>query len=289
MIVVISIILVILALVIPASTTLWNQRKAAETENTIQGLLMTTRAKAMQPRGTETGFLAFVDDKGVQHLVSIEQNKQMLGNPAWQSVFDIADEPDQTLPVPIRTVPRYVVDDPAADPDGWRTFSSLELNNNDFAAPPTNVQPSQRNRNFFTMLYSTEGQLLIARDVLIRDLDVDADGRGDRTKLHVGPGPATSGPVTTRYYARNGIPQRIDPVGTEAVAFLITDARDDTVAINFASIDGLLVHDDSLYSGLPSGEDKRAFLLRAGQPLYVSRWTGLVIRGPVGETETRVP
>jgi hypothetical protein len=209
----------------------------------------------------------------------------MLGDPAWQNVFVIADEPDQTLPIPMRVVPRYVVDDPASDPDGWLTFSSLELSNNDFANPPAGAQPSQRHRSYFTLVYSKEGQLLVARDVLVFDVDSDGDKRGDRTKLHVGPEPA----LTTDYYARNGTPQPIDPNGTEVIAFLVTDSKDDTVAINFPSVDGLLVHDDSLFSGLPTGEDRRAFLLRAGQPLYVSRWTGLVIRGPVGETETESP
>ena len=49
-----------------------------------------------------------------------------------------------------------------------------------------------------------------------------------------------------------------------------------------------MVYDDSLYrdfgSGLEAAADKRAFLLDTAQPFYVNRFTGAVIRGPIGES-----
>jgi hypothetical protein len=167
-------------------------------------------------------------------------------------------------------------------------FSDQELANNDFASPPNDADQAQRHRNFFSMVFSTDGMLLAGRDVIIRDPDEDQDGLGDRTGLHVSPGPPDNA-ETIMFYMRDGNPQNIDPDGSEAIGFLITDADDDTVAINFPSVDGLLVYDDSLFRELSTGEDKRKYLLDSAQPLYVSRWTGVVILGPIGETEAVVP
>ena len=55
------------------------------------------------------------------------------------------------------------------------------------------------------------------------------------------------------------------------------------VAINFPSVDGLLVYDDSLFNEFDVDKDKRDFLFRTSQPIYVNRLTGSVVRGPVGE------
>ena len=59
-----------------------------------------------------------------------------------------------------------------------------------------------------------------------------------------------------------------------------------TVALNFPSVDGLLVYDDQLFSELDlSG--KQPFLLRVGRPIYVSRMVGAIIRGSIGESQTQ--
>ena len=74
MIVVVAIILVILGIALPALTTLWDERKVSEAQNTIQGLLMTTRAKALQAvSGVDSGIFFFIDAEGVQRIVSIER------------------------------------------------------------------------------------------------------------------------------------------------------------------------------------------------------------------------
>jgi len=296
MIVVVAIVLVILGLILPAASTLWNERKTAQAVNAVQGLLMTSRAKAMEADGVESGFLAFVDEEGAHHCVSITQaspSKEELANlnplecaklrRAYAIVFEITDDRDQVLPKPMRVVPQYVVDVPTtadSDPD---TFSGLELANNDFQIPPDDVDEVQRHRNFFTMVFSTDGHLLVNCDVLIQDEDQNGDGIGDRTGLRVGPGPPHNSATTTQYYTISGDATNIDPEpNPKEIPFLVTD--EDDVAINFPSVDGLMVYDDSLFNEVTTPE-KRSFLLRVGQPLYVSRWTGTVIRGPVGESE----
>jgi prepilin-type N-terminal cleavage/methylation domain-containing protein len=312
MVVVIAIVLIILGLVLPAAGTLWKERIASQADTMLQGMLMTARAKAMRANGVETGFLAHVDEEGVQHLTPIEQGDPLeqakLFEPpesptnwavwaAWQNVFVISEERDRVLPLPMRVVPRYVVEDSNTRPNAedFDLFSEEELANDDFYDSPDDQ--AQRHRNFFTMVFSTDGQLRVGRDVLIQDPDADAppnanpsDPRfGDRTGLRVGPGPPAPAlaPYTEKFYAQNNIATPIDPRDTVPPSdlqylpgFLVIDGTG--TAINFPSVDGLLVYDDSLLGGL-SASEKREFLLRAAQPLYVSRWTGTVVRGPVGE------
>lgn len=298
MIVVISIIMIILGLVLPAVSSLWQGRKKADAINTIQGLLMTTRAAALKTDGVQSGFFAFVDTKGVQRFVSIAQEPTMLGESAWQNIFVVTEGVDRALPPPLRVVPRYVVDDPS-DPnhpgrEPYEMFSDEELANNDFRTLPTSgiVNQAQRHRNFFTMIYSTDGQLIVNRDVLILDLDEDKDGVGDRTGLTVDLDPKTADPpATVEFYVRDAATvdekKPLDPSdSTATVPFLVVDPKDDTVALNFPSVDGPLVYDDSLFTEMPDFTSKRDMLLQTGQPLYVSRWTGTVIRGPIGENES---
>ncbi len=288
MVVVIVVILIIVGLVVPAAAALWNERKMSGAINIVKGLLMTSRAHALKAGGVETGFLAFVDDKGVQHFVSIEQPAERLDDPAWQHVFVIRGTRDQVLPAPMRVVPRYVVDDPDADQEGWATFSDAELDNNDFDNVEGNQ--AQRHRNYFTMVYSTDGHLLINRDVLIQDRDADQDTFGDRTGLAVGPGDpndnVNDGTTENFYDIRTDAPTDFDPLNPGiTIESLAVDGSATPVAINFSSVDGLLVYDDSLFKEVPQSE-KRAVMLRTAQPLYVSRFTGATIRGPVGENET---
>ncbi len=291
MVVVVAIVLIVLGFVLPAASTLWEERKTSQAVNTIQGLLMTTRARAMQADGVETGFLAFVDHEGVQRLLPIEQVQpptalSPLDRVAWENVFVIRDERDHVLPVPIRIVPRYVVEDLSLNPlaETFELFSDTELANDDFSTLPAGTDDqAQRHRNFFTIVYSTDGQLLVNRDVLIQDVNSDPDKNdlGDRTGLPVGPGDPDDA-TTEEYYI--GDKSETLPIGM-AIPFVVRDNETDDTALNFLSVDGLLVYDDSLFTGLPDAAEKREYLLRSARPLYVSRWTGAVIRGPVGESD----
>ena len=303
MMVVVAIILVILGFALPAASSLWEERKAAETVNTIQGLLMTSRARAMQADAVETGFLAYVDSQGTQHLVSIEQRRDKLSDPNWSDVFVIGEYPeidplpegreplvsggaDHTIPAPRRVIPRYAVE---VNPAGGTTaspkyFEIDELGNDDFVDPPGDQ--AQRHRNFFTMIFSTNGQLIVGRNVLIQDIDkilqVDTDDtpRGDRTGLPV----SVDEPIEYFKTDDNSMVP-LNFVGDQAARNFIVSAADGDKAVNFPSVDGLLVYDESLYSGL-TVDEKREFLIDTAQPLYVSRWTGTLIVGPVGEPPT---
>ena len=62
-------------------------------------------------------------------------------------------------------------------------------------------------------------------------------------------------------------------------------ADGEPVAINFPSVDGLLLYDDAVFRRMGDAKSKREFLIRTAQPIYVAGASGLVILGPIAENE----
>jgi len=296
MVIVVAVILLVLGIVLPAASTLWKQRRISEAQNTISGTLMTARAKAMENDFGDSGLLFYLDDAGIQRIAAINQDAKKAANPdtrePWANVFNVLPERTYAMPVPMRVAPRYAVEDQTTNPNAkaHELFSEAELDNTDFTTPPPGADQAQRHRNFFTMIYSSDGQLRVRRDVLIRDADADADDNpgGDVTGLGVGGAGTPPAPVS-KYYDQANVALTIDPNGLQTVDSLVTDAGNLDVAINFPSVDGLLVYDESLFAAAGTPEQKRRFLLDASQPFYVHRLTGAVIRGPVGEAVAEAP
>jgi type II secretory pathway pseudopilin PulG len=315
MLVVVVIVIIALTLVLPSARTMWDQRKVSDAENIIRGLLMTARANALRASGVESGLLFYVDRNGTQRVVSIEQDEQGksdcirtcyedgLGDcevscgATWENVFRVTEDRQQRLPKPMRAVPRYVIDSGGVGIDDTEVFSDQELANNLFgpaSGNPVEFDEAQRHRNYFTMVYSSDGGLLIRRDVLIRDDDLDNNGEGDTygdlAGMLVGYDRPGKEPNVTQYYSQDD--NQPVPIDTRAgakvsqrraVPFLVVDGQN--VAVNFPTVDGLLVYDDSSFNGFADEEEKRDFLLRTALPFYISRMSGAVIRGPRGEVE----
>lgn len=314
LVVVMAIVLVLMGLVLPGATTLWAERKVADAENVIQGLLVTTRARAQRPSATETGLFFYLDRSGAQQVAVIEQvnreaavsvaaecnNDHPVNKPdlsynreAWQDVFQVVGDSVMSLPPPMRVVPRYAVEADASP--GMFTFSDDELANSDFEKPfSATFDVPQRHRNYFTIVFDRRGEVRAWRSVLILDYDRDGNRRGDVTGLPVGFDVNGNKPNVNKYFDIDGLPPLIlafpaKPTGggeKETVCYLVVDdARSsDPVAINFPSVDGLLVYDDAAFVEAGDPAARRAYLLRRGQPFYVNRLTGAVIRGPVGES-----
>ncbi len=292
MVIVVAVILLVLGIVLPAASTLWKQRRISEAQDAISGLLMSTRAKAMENDFGDSGLFFYLDDAGVQRIATINQDAKKAANPdtreAWTNVFNVLPERTYALPVPMRVVPRYAVQDITTNPDAepYQLFSEAELANTDFNT--TVGEQAQRHRNFFTMIYSSDGQLRVRRDVLIRDADAEegTPELGDFTAYVVAD-------EVTKYFLQNpsGTPTTpIDfaegtPPAVPEFIDLVVDPQDHGTALNFPSVDGLLVYDESLFGAAGTPEQKRQFLLDASQPFYVHRLTGAVVRGPVGENE----
>ncbi|MGB0715424.1 MAG: pilus assembly FimT family protein [Phycisphaerae bacterium] len=298
LIVVISIIVILVGVTVPAVTTLWEERKTSEAENTIQGMLTLARSRAVRPDGLDSGLFFYVDQDGVQRVHSIEQAKPE--DVVWQHVFKLTDDRDYSLPRPLRVVPRYVVNElDANNPDADKpaeVFSADELANNDFVEPTTAVKPEigQRHRNFFALVYSGDGYLRVSRNVLIQDEDTIEDGFriGDFTGLRVGL--SVSNAEVEDYWPKDGSSEiPLDPRANVSsgpdskIPDLVTD--ENGIAVNFPSVDGVLLYDDAAFQdagfGDTADEQKREFLLRSAQPFYINRLTGTVLRGPVGEVE----
>ena len=288
LLVVMSVIIILAGVLLPAVHAIWAQRKVATAENVVRGLLMTTRPRAMEAGGRESGLLFMVDKDGTQRVFPIAQvpaadpmleklpaERERLG----QNQFQVLDDREYSLPAPMRVVPRYAVDiDTTSSDDDIYTFSPAELASNSF---PTNGAPgaseAQRHRNYFTMVYSNEGNLRTWRDVLIRDIDEDLDGKGDRTGLTVA--------SAARYHRQDGDDVAlVEDHPDWTLDNLIVDEQG--VAVNFPSVDGLLVYDDSLFNQLVTAVGQRDYLLREAQPFYVARQSGAVVRGPLGENES---
>lgn len=301
MVIVIGIIILLAGLVLPAASQMWRDRKLADAQNMVSGMLMVARAKALEGNAGETGLFFYLDDQGVQHVAAISQDPGDPANTTWQTesrwhnVFTVSENRTYTLPAPMRVVPRNAVCGEAGSGtacDGYdekyELFSSDELANNDFANAKIDAdhQVGQMHRNYFTIIYSPDGELKVARDVLIRDVDADCNenpgGGGDVTGLHVGTTDC-SVPNVMQYYKQdqNNTPDNICPKNPpQPVDYLVTNSD---IAINFPSVDGLLVYDDSLFNEAGDAEARRKFLLESAQPFYIQRLTGAVVRGPVGE------
>ena len=116
------------------------------------------------------------------------------------------------------------------------------------------------------------------------DADLDEDGLGVQTGLPV----TDESTASTEYVSFKGTSL---PLSSQDTSFFIPGTivlgpPEKTVALNFPSVDGLLVYDDQLFSELDlSG--KQPFLLRVGRPIYVSRMVGAIIRGSIGESQTQ--
>lgn len=321
MTVVIAIIVLLAGLVVPAATQMWRDRKIADAQNLVSGMLMTARARAIQPGGAETGLLFYIDEQGAQRVVPISQdpNDPAQADPAklirgwesdarWLNVFTVVRGGGFTLPSPMRAMPLYGIcgqndeqgicenplqaGEPRAD---FQSFSDTELANNDLSAATigTGFNTAQMHRNFFTLIFGSDGEMMVGRDVIIRDVfdeaeATDEEGEGTITKIHV---KAPSSGITDYYGFADGNPK--EPLaGSGATYFDGSDVQDrppnwlavdgNGVALNFPSVDGLLVYDDSLFNEAGEAEARRDYLKNYGMPFYINRITGAVIRGPVG-------
>lgn len=335
--IVIAIVIILLTLVLPAATQLWEERKLADAENTVRGLLTSQRAEAVRGDVGRVGAFFYVDRDGTQRVASIRQltvqrllelgfgsgaddfkpdpistddgndntNYELL----LQNVYEVTDERTYAFAPPIRVVPRYVVEgDGGAGMPPRDFFSEAELANDDYFTPPGDA--AQLHRNFFTLLFDTDGTLRVGLDALIFDFDADADNLGDVTRLRVGYGAAQAERVANMFDARNvddtdmpkGILNHVGlgglgvPPADRTVPMLLDNngppdedinpsytPENPGTALNFLSVDGLLVYDDQLFREGANPKEKRLSLLRTGIPLYINRQTGAVIKGPEGE------
>lgn len=300
MVITVGIVLIILGIALPSVNTMWAQHRENDANNGISGMLMSTRAKAIQSDRGEVGMFFYLDAKGVQQIALITREPRIetdpaasppisapswRTDPAWRDVFTVAEDGGRALIAPMRAVPRYAVE-PNDTAGSSTTFSPIELGNEDFDnALALMLDSARRHRNYFTVIFSESGELDVGRDVLIRDLDSDGDNAGDITGL-------TVSDTAADYYRKNNSTDPLDlvadwvsedPGANGPRVDVIVGADDPNIAVNFPSVDGLMVYDDSALQSGGDELDKRQTLLETARPYYIHRLSGAVIRGPVGE------
>ncbi|MEE9294572.1 MAG: type II secretion system protein [Phycisphaerae bacterium] len=304
LVVVIGIISLLAAVSLPGIARMWEENRLSATQGTLKGLLMSARARARND--TEKGLFFYLEN-GVQKVVFIEadppdytlrpgpdgvigtlddvQSPDAQNNVTEQDTADrfrvIAEDKVYEFPPPFRVVPREAID-------------SGVWNNSQLSNENHQVQPGTgplNHRNFFTVIFSPSGRLITRDVVLIRDGVEEFPGVGG------GPGGDERGAMTglvidsaTQYVDENGTASPSFAPGVALPAMIVDSVSAGNNAINFPSVDGLLVYDDSVFveypeAALGDGMTQRKYLMQSARPLYITRQTGALIRGPVGESE----
>jgi len=277
----------ILGIVGPAVTSMWNQRLESQAQIVVAGALQSVQMQA-RTRG-ERGLLFYLDD-GIQKIAVIESARTLLdssnsANPQitepniLADCFDVSAGMIYRVPSPYRVVPRGVLD--TNTPGNERnTWNDVEVNHEDVYTSLGNpAAGNQRHRNYFTVVFGPDGRLRVGREVLVHD-PANRTGLFRQNKV-------------TKYYDSSGtavnFPNRVDGKTTKPDN-LVATSTSPSAAINFPAVDGVLVYDESVFKEMPlagnagPGElDRRTWAARNGQPYYINRMSGELVRGPVGE------
>ena len=314
---VVVIVALLLAMVIPGFSRIWDERKVAQAETLVRGVLMSTRARALH--GSEQGLFFYLDPKTKQQMIvpivpdppdsdpaSHEYAGDCKGTISFpapitdcisdrmaENRFSVVDGDVYGLPIPMRVVPRAVVERDTSDKALW-SDADLAVEAHDQA--PAGGWPAKypRQRNTFVIVFGPDGKLLAGRPVLIHDSALTANnssvkvGYGYRTALK------TADPTDWYLNIYNaGDTAKLDAAGTRKLYDILVEldagGQPTKKAINFPSVDGLLIYDDSALAGIPYQQAtdtfKRTYLMENARPLYISRLTGDVLEGPKGENQ----
>lgn len=224
--------------------------------------------------------------------------------------FRVSSDKIYTVPSPYRVAPKYAMELAGEIVTRHRESNSdyplfQQRLGSDVFFKAGGEMRAPRQRNFFTVIFNRAGQIVPDRDVLIHDSDspIDAaggtsaivtDGRGDKTRLHV-----TGVNDATMYYVQQEVmsttsnaidKERINPDTADdaALSHMICDI--DGVVMNFPSVDGLVVYDNSVVEGLDGAGDGEVAgsvladeLINNGRPMYITQQTGDIIMGEKGQ------
>lgn len=289
LVVVLGIISLLAVISLPSINRMVADTRRADAENRLQGLLRSARMRALHRK--ESGLFFFVEGD-VQRIAFIQAEPlnlikpvDELSAPDWGSDkvpgtnddvaaqdtadrFRVLQDTVYELPAPFRAVPRYIPFDPTV-------WDNDKLANNDYQDQPNGSAGIENHRNFFTIIFSPDGVIRVGRPVLIHDHAEPASDAGGITNLTVSFADAYQD-------IKGGFLPFED---NRPLPKMIVDENDN--ALTFPSVDGVLVYDDDLFRDHPDADPlvvtKRQFLIRHARPLYISRQTGAIIRGPLGE------
>ncbi len=305
MLTVVVIIVLILGMAIPGFTRTWEERKHAQAITTLHGVLATAQARAR--RTSERGLFFFIDPTTRRQVIIPIVPDPPDDDPASHEYRIDCEEPDSIrdciteamavnrfrvtegdlheLPAPIRVAPRNIVEKEGED----ELWPEEDIAHDVYTQPAPEAE-WPRHRNFFTVIFGPDGELIAGRDVIIHDTALRDPNSGEHFPNPVGYRTGLAVDDPTNYYTNN--PEdgtetvEFDSVGSDSLYDILVD--DNATAVNFTSVDGLLVYDENTLAETPYtvGQSyKRQYFLEHAQPLYVSRLTGEILEGPRGENE----
>ncbi len=318
LVVVIAIIGILVTIAIPSVNGIVTDASRASAENTIKGLLKSAKARARN--NVETGLFLFIED-GAQKVAFIQASPANLtadvglinpdvdfnasGTPIAEfdaaDRFEIVGELLYTIPRPYRLAPLAILDLPVTDSYQSGTvdpkWTSKEISNeiyDDFAlfsdnTTGGNTQGPENHRNFFTIIFGPDGRIVSDRSVFISDIP-DAD---DIININGPNGAAATGKVTrlnvnncTDYQDIKGDTHKFSDLGAghPGLPHIVSIIGNGTrYALNFVSVDGLIIYNNDAFLDAPDEIDRRReFLAETSQPYYISPRSGQIIAGPVG-------
>jgi len=148
------------------------------------------------------------------------------------------------------------------------------------------------------VVFSTQGQLVVGREVLIYDEDAQTSLAGDPGRLFGDLTGLTVTPEVTQQasgkYISSGderphdlYPSNPDATLAHMVAVQPT-GYPELVAAVFPAVRGVVVYDDAVFARVSFGLDAsgvdlhRVYLRETARPYYINGSTGDIIRGPLG-------
>jgi type II secretory pathway pseudopilin PulG len=272
MLVVAGIIVLVLGLTVPA-LQVWESRKREDAINQVNGLLKAVQTIALTER-KPVGLFFFIDqDTQAQVVWPIEGAVSSASPGDTADRFVLRDSSTFILPKPMRVVPISIVN---RDPSPIYNWDGPQLVSDDLYLPPgvqggpyldssgpEEIRGIQNHRNFFVILFDASGRLINDRDRAFYIWDPDPV---DFVEIPV--------PGTERH------------IGARTVLFvnndsdLLADRNDE--AMPFAPATGVLVYDDLEFRTRGPQDDLKGFLSLIGQPLFIHRGTGRIVRGDPG-------
>jgi type II secretory pathway pseudopilin PulG len=305
LVVTLGVLTILLGITLPAVSSMLEGKNRAQIQNTVRGILRSARVRALNSR--ETGLFFFLDGD-VQKAVFIEaepvdktdadgdgvpDQDVNVTDQAAADRFRVLPEEVFVFPPPFRVTPLDVLQKEDDNPTADYIWDDIELATE---RPSTradgdlryNVEGPRYHRNFCTIIFDAQGKLVVGRSVLIHDAPAPstppAKVFGLTTGLRLEP--------ASKYQPQGNGPPNVAAVDLDTgspgadvadLVFSKENGAGQPIALNFPSVDGVLLYDDSLFKELPG--ERREFIARTGQPMYISRQTGRVIAGPVGEND----
>ncbi|MCH8853648.1 MAG: hypothetical protein IID41_13495 [Planctomycetes bacterium] len=271
--VVIGIIVLVLALAVPA-LSVWEGRKVQDAINLTSNLLKRAQSTAMSEHRVVGLFFYVEPETQTQFIWPIQPDMIRGEESETADRFVLRDTEPFKIPKPMRIVPASVLDFDLPDHLFWtpKQLANDELRN------LLDEEATQYHRNFFVILFDRTGIVNSRSTVFVVDSDAKVD---DYPSSDVPTEPCVPGESYPGFRTRLIVSDDSHPVVGLRNAVVDFDCDE----ISFQSADSLLIYNDESFRALPStdspdyNDNHRRFLRRSSDALYIHAATGRIIKG----------